>query len=99
MGPEKGDWDVHTGPDRGTHVCAQLCKGDGTNVNSQTDMYTCTDACTHSMQCVGPEKGVTRLCTPDHTEVHMFVHSYADGFKQMWGVKWTCIHVLMQYAF
>ena len=43
-----GDWDMHAGPQMGTHVCTQLCKWDGADSGSQVDMYTCTDACAYS---------------------------------------------------
>ena len=33
----------------------QLCTEGGADMGSQVDMGTCTDACTHSKQGVGPE--------------------------------------------
>ena len=39
------------------HVCAQLYKRGGEEVGSQVDMYTCSHACIHSYQGVGPEEG------------------------------------------
>ena len=40
-------------------------------------------------------RGMTGTCTEGYTEVHMLVHNYAKGLEQMWGVRWTCIHILM----
>ena len=41
----------------GKYVCAQLYKWGEEEVESQVDMYTCTDAYTHSYQGLGPEAG------------------------------------------
>ena len=50
------DWDMHKGPHRDAHVCTQLCKGVELTQEAR-ETSTCADTCTHSNQCVGPEKG------------------------------------------
>ena len=36
-----------------------------------------------------------RTCTRTHTGKHMFEYKYAKGVEQNWGVRLTCIHLLM----
>ena len=57
----------------------------------QVDLHTHTAACTHSNQGVGPDDGDWDM----HTGIQMLVCNYAKVVEQMWGVRWTCIHVLM----
>ena len=58
------------------------------------DMFTCTNACTHSNLEMGLEEG--RLGHSNNaTWEHTFLYNYAKGVKLTWGVMWTCIHVVM----
>ena len=54
---KSGDWDTNTLPYRATQISMKLCVGDGADMGSQMDINSCTDACTHSKQGVGPEAG------------------------------------------
>ena len=90
---KRGDWDIHMGPYKGEHACKQLYKRGG-DIWNQVDMHLWIDACTHSNQDVGSEKGLL-----DH--VHWttwrptFLHTTMQRSEQMWGVEWTCTNVLM----
>ena len=42
---KRGHCDMQKGD---AHVCTELCKRVGANLEIQVDMYICTDACTHS---------------------------------------------------
>ena len=64
----RDNWGHTCGPER--HVCTQLSTVDGSDMSSQMDIHTCTNACTHSHQAVG-QKGFTGTCTLGHTGVHM----------------------------
>ena len=52
---KKDDWYTNTLPYRGTQVSIKLCIGGGPDISSQVDINSCTDACTHSKQGLGPE--------------------------------------------
>ena len=51
------------GPLRGAYICTQPCKDGGADMESWSDMCTCTDAYTHSNQGMGLENGATHGCT------------------------------------
>ena len=93
-----GDWDMHTGLPRGVLVCTHLFKRGGTDMGSQVDMYTCTDACTHSNQNFGIRGRVTGACIQGNTGLHMFMYNYTKELEQMWTQEemytWTdaCTH-------
>ena len=48
-------WDTNTLTYRGTQLSIKLCIGDGADMDSQMNINSCTDACAHSNQGVGPE--------------------------------------------
>ena len=50
-----GDWDTNTLPYRGTQLDIKVCIVAGPDEDSQVDINSCTDACTHSKQGVGTE--------------------------------------------
>ena len=52
---KQGDWDTHT--HRGTQISMKLSIGNGADMGSQVDINSCSDACTHSKQGVGPQAG------------------------------------------
>ena len=52
-----GDWDTNTLPYRCFQVSIKLCTGYWTDMGSQVDINSCTDACTHSNQDMCPEVG------------------------------------------
>ena len=56
------------------------------------DINTCTDANTYAKQGVGLEGDID---WNKHTVTPMFACNCAKGVHQTWGVRWTCIHVLM----
>ena len=69
-----GHWDTTTVPHKGTQVSISLFKGGETDMVSQVDMYTCTDACTHFNQYVGPQArwmGHTHTATQGHPGFHV----------------------------
>ena len=49
---------MHTVPHRGTISTCRGVNGHKADMGSQVDISTCTDACTHSNQGVGPEVGL-----------------------------------------
>ena len=54
-GHKQGDWDTDTVTHRSTQVSMKLCIGNGADISSWVDIYSCTDACTHTKQAVGTE--------------------------------------------
>ena len=61
---------------------------------SQVDMPTCTDACAHSSQCVGPDEGwLGNACWT--TQRNKCLYRNMQRGDHMWGARWTCAHVLM----
>ena len=71
-------WHMHAGPDRGAHLCTQLCIGGGAYMNSHVDMHTCTDACTHSNQGVAPDEGLMEMHIGLHVCMQLCKGSRAD---------------------
>ena len=57
-------------------------------MESQVDINTCTDTCTHSKQGVGTEVEWLQH-THSATQEPMFPCKYANGMKQTLGVKQT----------
>ena len=56
--------------------------------------YTCTDACSHSNQGVGPRRGDWDT-HGGNTGSYIFVCNYQMCVEQMLEVRWTSIHVMI----
>ena len=52
---KSGDWDTKTLPYRGTQVSIKISTGGGTDMGSQVDINSCTDACSYSNQGLWPQ--------------------------------------------
>ena len=61
----------------------------------ESNIYACTDAFTHSNQGLGPEEGSGwDTYTGPYKGAHVCMPLHKGGGAE-WGVKWKCIHVLM----
>ena len=63
-------------------------------MESWVDRHICTDICTHLIKEWDQKRGDRDMHIGLHW-VHKFVFNYAQGLEFMWGVRWTCTHVLM----
>ena len=64
-------------------------------MGSQMHINTCTDSYTHSKQGVKTEMGDTHTHKQCHTGAPIIPCNYPKGMELTWGIRWTCIHVLM----
>ena len=88
-----GDWDTTTVPHKSTQVSISLFKGGETDMVSQVDMYTCTDACTHFNQGVALQARMdwdthTHTTTQGHWGFHV---NYPEGVDLTCG-SWVDIN-------
>ena len=55
MSDENSEGDKFTMPQRGSYVSINIFTGGGADMECKMDINSCTDACTHCNQVMGPE--------------------------------------------
>ena len=90
VGPQPG-WMGHRQSDTQEHPTFHVTihRGWTRHRASKVDIYSCTDACTHSKPGVATEMRQMGLWTQRHIGAPKAPWNYAYGVQQTWGVRWT----------